>query len=322
MIDIERPWPEEALDFGDAVSGALARAGGLELARRCEVDPELRRTEVQPVLEALGLLDLDAGGSPSESAAAALAAHAAGAVVCPWPVVQTLAVPGDMRTEADAIVLVDGAIAHAEHLDLPARPAAVDLVTGARRALRANGAVRPMPLDPFGVACEAVATSTGDADVALARQVVLTAFWVAGALGRARDLAADHARERRQFGRPIVQFGGTQWHLSEIALGHDALWELASFSLARMIDDRLTRADALALRLVTLESAHSVLTHAHQILGAMGLCEEHDLTVLTRHLQPALRRPCGVSRVVTLLAEEIGQSGFDGLYPIVAPVGV
>lgn len=175
-----------------------------------------------------------------------------------------------------------------------------------------------MPLDPFGVRCDLDGEVEIDARGAIDAYLVLTSFWVAGALGRARDLAGRHARERQQFGRRIADFGAIQWHLSDIAVAHDGLWELACFSLARLIDRRLTPADALALHLTTLESARSVVDHGHQVLAAIGLCEEHDLTLITRHLQPALRRPCGPTRVASLLADEVARSGFDSLYPISA----
>jgi acyl-CoA dehydrogenase len=317
---MERRWPEEAIDFEAAVRGALTRAGGVDLARRCEADPDLRATEVHPILDGLGLLDLDLRGGEAEAAAAALAAYAAGAVVCPWPLVQQLSVPHALRAHVDAVYLNDGSVRRVEHGDVAGRAAALDVVTGEVHAIRVLQPLAPMPLDPFGVPAElagpAGPLAAEELDGVLDAHVVLAAFWAVGALGHARDLAARHARERRQFGRPIASFGGIQWHLSDIAVAHDGLWELASFNLGRLIDGRLTAADTLALQLTMLESSTAVLTHAHQILAATGLCEEHDLTVLNRHLQPLLRRPCGRTRVAGLLADEVARSGFDNLHPI------
>jgi acyl-CoA dehydrogenase-like protein len=314
---VERAWPSEALDFEAAVRGALQRAGGVDLARRCEADPTLRESVVQPLLEGLGVFELDIAGGEVEAAAGALAMTAAGSVVCPWPLVQQLAVPRAMRDELEAVYLRDGRVRRAEHLDVAGRAAAVDLLSGEAYRLRTLAPLSRMPLDPFGVRCE-----IGPGAIALPHvvdaHVVLASFWTVGALARARDLAAEHARTRRQFGRRIAEFGAVQWHLSDIATAHDGLWELASFSLARMIDGRLAPVDTLALYFTMLEAASDVLSHAHQVLAALGLCDEHDLTVLNRHLQPILRRPCGMARVLSLLGEEVARSGFDNLYPIPA----
>ena len=244
--------------------------------------------------------------------------RAAGAVVCPWPLVHQLAVPGALRGEIDAIYLRDGDISRAEHLDIAGRALALDIVTDDVYEVWPASEIRAAPLDPFGVPCETRPTAGQDVNNALGTYTVLAAFWVVGALSNAKGLAAAHARDRRQFGRRIADFGEVQWHLSDIAVAHDSLLELACFSLGRMIDDRLTLADALALQLTMGESARSLMSHAHQVLAAIGLCEEHDLTVLNRHLQPMIRRPCGVNRIVGMLADEIARSGFDNLYPVPA----
>jgi acyl-CoA dehydrogenase len=325
---MERFWSDEALEFEAGVRGALLRAGGIELARRSEVDPSVRRTVVKPIVDELGIRELDLTGGETEAAAAVLAVWAAGAFVCPWPLVQQLAVPSAFRSDVDAVYLRDGVVRRAEHLDIVGRAVAVDFVTREPRLLgiletgTCNGSgtdVSHMPLDPFGVRCE-LGANAFDLTTAVDAYVVLAAFWTVGALGSARDLAAEHARDRHQFGRRIADFGGVQWHLSDIALAHDGLWELASFSLARLIDRTLTATDTLALQFLMLDSAQKVFSHAHQVLAAIGLCDEHDLTVLERHVQPLLRRPCGITRALGLLADEVARSGFDNLYPIPAMV--
>ncbi len=315
---MERPWPDEALDFEAAVVGALSRLGGVELLRRCEAQPELRDVELRGALSALGLFDLDVHGNAVEAAAAARAMLAAGAVACPWPLVQQLSVPSALRGRVDRVYLFDRELRRAEHLDLSGRALALDLVSGEVRELVAFGGIVRAPLDPFGVPCDLGPVVDEDFNGSLGVYAVLAAFWVLGALGRARDFAVEYAKERRQFGTRIADFGAIQCHLSDLAVAHDSLWELASFSLGRMIDGRLLGADTLALQLTIAESAREVMSHAHQVLGAIGLCEEHDVTLLDRHVQPLVRRPCGASRILGLLAEEISRSGFDSLYAVAA----
>lgn len=320
---MERIWPEEAIDFEAAVSGALARLGGSELTRRCEADPSLRESMLSPVLSELGVLDLDMRAGTIEASAAARAARAAGAVACPWPLVQVLAVPVALRDTFDGLYLGDGAVRRLEHLDLCRRPLCLDVESRLLHAVEHDGAVTAMPLDPFGVSCELgeeVPISSGDLFDAA---IILGAFWVSGALASVLSLAVEHARERRQFGRRISEFGGVQWRLSDIAVAHGGLWELASFTLSRFIEHRLEPADSLALLYTMIDSARGAFDNAHQILAAIGLCDEHDLTLLERHLQPLLRRSGGLPRVLGLLSEEIQRSGFDNLYPVrPAPAGV
>lgn len=315
---MERPWPDEAIDFEAAVAGALSRLGGTEFTRRCEARPGLRDRQLRGALAELGLLELDVHGNAVEAAAAARAMLAAGSVACPWPLVQQLSVPAAIRDRVDRVYVYDRELARAEHLDLSGRCVAIDIVTGEARDVVAFGRVERAPLDPFGTACELGALADDELSGAIGTHAVLAAFWVLGALGRARDLTVEYAKDRRQFGTRIADFGAVQWHLSDLAVAHDSLWELATFSLGRMIDERLLRADVLALRLTILESAQAVMSHAHQVLGAIGLCEEHDVALLDRHIQPLVRRPCGVSRVLGLLVDEILRSGFDGIYPVAA----
>jgi acyl-CoA dehydrogenase len=315
---VERSWPDEARDFEAAVVGALSRLGGIELARRCEAEPELRDLELRDALSDLGLFDLDVHGSAVEAAAAARAMLAAGSVACPWPLVQQLSVPAGLRDRVDRVYLCDRELRRAEHLDLGGRSVALDIVTGEVRDVVAFGGVVRAPLDPFGVPCELASVVDDELNGSLGVHAVLAAFWVLGALGRARDIAVEYAKERRQFGTRIADFGAVQWHLSDLAVAHDSLWELASFTLGRMIDDRLLPADTLALQLTIAESAQAVMSHSHQILGAIGLCDEHDVTLLDRHVQALVRRPSGTSRILGLLVDEISRSGFDTLYPVAA----
>ncbi len=73
-------------------------------------------------------------------------------------------------------------------------------------------------------------------------------------------------------------------------------------------------ADVLALRLHALEVARSVLRTTQQLHGAAGVCDEYDVSVIARHLQPALRLPTSSERTVTLLAGAIAADGFAGLF--------
>jgi hypothetical protein len=316
---MKSPWPAEARAFQESVSGTLERAGGIELTRECETSPILRATRIGPELNALNIDDLDPSAGALDAATAALAVRAAGNVLCPWPVVARLATPRALRDRVDGIYLVDGDPKRLEHLDLLERPAAYDVRTGELHEVVAEGEISRVPLDPFGVPCRLGERIEGPTAELLGAPVVLGAYWVLGAADRIVAQVAEYAAERHQFGRPIAAFGAIQWRLSDMAVAHAGLDELAGFTLLRYGDGRATRADLLGLRLSTIQSAARALTHGHQILGAIGLCEEHDVTVIDRHLQAALRRQGGATATTRLLAEAVAVDGFDAIHPI-APV--
>jgi hypothetical protein len=134
----------------------------------------------------------------------------------------------------------------------------------------------------------------------------------------AAELAVTHAREREQFGRKIGKFGEIRWRIADIAVAVDGLAELALHAWWLLRAGDAGPADVLALRVHVLESADVVLANGHQVLGAMGPCEEHDLAVIDRHLQSVLHRPAGRIASTDLLARAVARDGFDGIYPVEA----
>jgi hypothetical protein len=308
---VNRTLPPEAIAFAQATRSAMSRLGGVEMARRAEQAPELRRLEVEPALRELGLLDLAPLTDEVEAIAAAMAIREAGAVVCPWPLV---AVVGCDVRGADALYVSAGAPARLEHLDLAGDAVAVT----AHRALvsvTADGPIAPTPLDPFGSRCLAVAReAAGVADGHLA--LLLGAQWIFGALSTVTTLSIAYSRERQQFGRPIGDFGAVRWRLADMAVARAGLEELATFTLWRYVSGLMTAADVLALRVYALEAAETILTHGHQVFAAIGLCDEHDMSIIDRHLQPVLRRPAGLAAAEQALAAALASDGFDALFPL------
>lgn len=313
---MRRDWPETAVAYEESVTKALRDLGGVDLARAAQAVPARRLAAVRPVLEQLGLATLDVWGDEEESAAAVLGVRAAGAAVLPWPLTHALAVPAHLRPDVDGIYLTAGTPSRLDHADLFERAVAVDVVDGMARAVRAV-APHAAPLDPFGVGIAFGDLNIDfDSERAVATHTMLGAFWVAGALGTVVDLATTHARDREQFGRPIGSFGEIRWRLADLAVARDGLDELALHAWWLLRQGATTEADVLALRVQTIEAAQVVLANGHQVLGAMGLCEEHDVAVIDRHLQPALHRPLGRLASTDLLARAIARHGFDGLFPV------
>jgi alkylation response protein AidB-like acyl-CoA dehydrogenase len=58
-----------------------------------------------------------------------------------------------------------------------------------------------------------------------------------------------------------------------------------------------------------------VLRSAQQLHGAAGVCDEYDVSIIARLVQPALRLPMGTEPTVAALAASIAAEGFTGLFP-------
>jgi alkylation response protein AidB-like acyl-CoA dehydrogenase len=144
----------------------------------------------------------------------------------------------------------------------------------------------------------------------------LVAWTVLGTLERAVELATEHVVARVQFGQPLAAFQAVQFQLADAAVAVAGLRELAGFTLWRLGQDPAgARADVLALRLHALETARPVLRSAQQLHGAAGVCDEYDVSIIARLVQPALRLPMGTEPTVAALAASIAAEGFTGLFP-------
>jgi hypothetical protein len=144
---------------------------------------------------------------------------------------------------------------------------------------------------------------------------VLAAFFVLGALEQALDLATTYATERVAFGSPISAYQGVAFPIADAGSELQALYELSLSTLWSTYKAPATaRVDALALRWATLDIARRVLRIAHQVLGAVGLCDEHDLTVITLGVQARLRLPYDLGASMTHLEEAVARHGFDSIF--------
>jgi hypothetical protein len=312
---MNREFPAEAVEFAAAVRGALGRVGGTDLARRAEADPSVRHDELRPVLDDLGFLDLAPLEGEVELAAAALGLREAGAVACPWPLVQQLSVPATLGGGHDAVYVGTADTARLSHLDLVERPLLVTVEGAGYEVTSAAAGPRPVPLDPFGAPCMLAPGAAGTPGLT-ELYFTLEAFYLLGGLRTVLAMAAEYAGQRQQFGRPIGRFGAARWRLSDMAVATAGLEELAAYTLWRQIAGRLSASDALALRYVALDSARLVLHQGHQLFAAIGLCDEHDLALIDRHMQPFLRRPFGIAETNRRFAVSLDHHGFDALFPI------
>lgn len=111
---------------------------------------------------------------------------------------------------------------------------------------------------------------------------VLLAAQIAGALDAVLSLSTDYATTRTQFGRPIAKFQAVQHLAASLAMETAAAGAAADFGL-RLYHDHPTLAAAVA-KGRSSKAATAGAAIAHQIHGAIGVTEEHDLHRLTRAL--------------------------------------
>jgi Acyl-CoA dehydrogenase, C-terminal domain len=313
--------PAIAIEFGDAAARAFADAGDVDLARRAEARPETRTDVVAPLLDRLGARDLRVTDDVDTALAGGELCRVAGRCALPYPVAGVLAGGPDRP----ALALVDPVLLRADHGDLLPRwrLAAIDGGAWVSWEGRPAGAPLGTVLGPFVVDMHVVdvdvapagpgAGAGGPVDVPML--ITLGAWQILGTLERALELAVEHVNARHQFGRPLARFQAVQFQIADATVAVQSLRELARFTMWRLSAAPLDRSvDALALRVQALEAAQAVLRTCHQLHGAVGFCDEHDLSVLSRHVQPQLRLGGGLEATTEHLMAAIDHTGFDSLF--------
>jgi alkylation response protein AidB-like acyl-CoA dehydrogenase len=98
----------------------------------------------------------------------------------------------------------------------------------------------------------------------------------------AYELALEHSRERRQFGRPISEFQGLQWMLADMSTGLAAAQALiykAAGGAGEGFPDPLEAAQA---KVFAAETAIRVANDALQVFGASGYSRNNPLERMVR----------------------------------------
>lgn len=302
--------PEVCVQVRDACDTAFRRAGGAQVARRAERDPDLRRSVVRELVDSLGVAEVDARAGIEEAMTAAEICRAAGRYAIPYPLVAWLAAPPGYS----GIAVACGGRASVDHADILAPMAVVDLAGTLRRVVRASTPIR-QPLAPF-VSEVVVSDPVGHGhqwDAAL--WMTLSAWWVLGACESAADLTATHVSSRSQFGGPLAKLQSVRFRVADMAVATGGLHEMLKYTAWRLVnvpEDALV--DALAARVLSQETWDEVFGSAHQLHGALGFCDDHDLSVLSRHLQPFIRLPLDQEASLSALLETVDQQGLEGLY--------
>ncbi len=99
----------------------------------------------------------------------------------------------------------------------------------------------------------------------------------------ALDEAASYARQREQFGKPIISFQGVQFMLADMAIKIEAARSLV-YAVARAIDGgekRISKESAMA-KVFASDTAMQVTVDAVQILGGYGYMKEYPVEKMMR----------------------------------------
>ena len=305
--------PDEALEFAASARRAFVTTlGGVDAARQAEENPAWRASEVANVLEGLGIDELDPRSDADTLAAAAALCEEAGRIVLPYPL------PAALLRDRDGLpfAVVPPGRGRVDHGDLFDHWLVATIEGEVRRAIANKGALGSR-LGPFVADLVADEAPLGSATDDVALHLTLTAWQVLGTADRAVELAVDHVSTRMQFGKPLAAFQAVQFQLADAAVAVAGLRELAHFTLWRLAvapGPHATLPDVLALRVHALDVARAVLRASQQLHGAAGVCDEYDISVLARHVQPALRLPFGAERTAAELAAAIQCHGFEGLF--------
>jgi hypothetical protein len=306
--------PDVAVDFGASAHGAFVAAGGVDLSRRVEADPTLRTSMVGRMLAELGALDLRLGEGIESDFAAGELCRVAGRVALPYPLAATLSSADEDGRPLGLVATDLPRVDHASQFP-EWRVATLD---GAS-SWYASAKSEPLGarLGPFVNDVQLTSPDLGPTDPS--GFLTLSSWQLLGTVERALELVVAHVTSREQFGKPLSALQSVQFQVADVAVAVHSLRELCSFTLWRLsVDAPGHLVDALALRVHALETSVAALRACHQLHGAIGLCQEHDLSVLNRHAQAALRLPMGLEDTTEHLLAAIATSGFDSLF---APVG-
>ncbi|MGA5896622.1 acyl-CoA dehydrogenase family protein [Streptomyces venetus] len=232
-----------------------------------------------------------AGGVGLGLPEAVLLFEEAGRALLPGPLVATHlaagAVPGAATGET-VVAAVDGGLV--EWLEQ------ADVVRG-----DAAGAVPLRSLDPLTPLHRVPGGPAASPDPVA---VLLTAAEQLGTAGRVCELAAQHARAREQFGRPIGAFQAVA-HLCAGMLVRTETARAAVYAAAVTADP----VDIAAARLLAAEAAVRGARDCLQVHGGMGFTWESEVHLHLKRAWVRTQRTGGVTESEELLAAELSAGG-------------
>lgn len=298
--------PQDIADFAAVAAKRFARLGGPSAALRAETDDTIRG-EARRALDDVGGFDLDARSD--DALAAAVLCRAAGATALPYPLVEEL-----LAIDGARLALVNPGAPRIDHGDLPGEWVATDLDGNRYRpqmSSRTSAKLGPF-LVPATLPEPDGTVPAADIDLHL----MLGSWWILGAVQRSLQIVTGHVRARVQFGQPLAAFQAVRFAVADAEVAVRGLHELAKYTIWRLesAPAPVRSADALVLRLKAVDTAKQGLRTAHQLLGALGFCDESDISVLDRHTQPLIRLPVGAEGLTLRLIPDVRDGRLETLF--------
>ncbi len=317
-MSLDLAFSSEQLAVGEAVAGfCRERVGGAPPAGDCPAD------WWQDLAE-LGVLELASPDGEGGALDAVAAFEELGAAAFPGPVVEAL-IGGQVLRREERAAVARGAlrVSVGTHDLAPFVPGCeVQLEVSGQSLFRAPLAagfesLSSLDAEPVarGVRTREERLERSRAGLDLGR--LLLAAYLVGAARRVVALAADHARTRTQFGRPIGDFQAVAHPLADVYIGV-ASAETLTHAAACEWDERrdegegpspgLAAAAWLAAREAALEACHV----AHQVMGAQGMTLEGPLYPLSRRIRQRASHAIGTATaresMVARLDARVGES--------------
>jgi acyl-CoA dehydrogenase len=306
--------PEDITEFAAVAAKRFARFGGPQAALRAETEEHLR-DDAGSALADLGAFDLDVRSCADDLLAAAVLCQAAGAAALPYPLAEEL-----LAIDGARLALVNPEAPRIDHGDLAGEWIAADL-DGTRYHVQPSSRTSAK-LGPFLVPANLTGPDGTVPAADVDKHLTLGSWRILGALQQALEITRLHVTARMQFGKPLAEFQAVRFTIADASVAVRGLFELAKFTISRPESTaaRLRSADALVLRLKAVDTARQVLRTAHQLLGALGFCDESDVSVLDRHTQPLIRLPVSSEMLALRLIPDIGSGHLETLFsePIAA----
>lgn len=297
-------------DLTSAFTDMMRSAGGVDLARRAEDTPAVRE-ELATVLSTFGAWDIDPYADEEQATFAAAVCHRAGLLNLPYPIADRMTAHG--LDGIDACCVLNSTSPLVGHGDLGLRWAGVR--DGALWSLRETGSDQARTrIAPF--ASEVVVGDVLPSTSAARREtasLLLSGFVLLGMCDAAARDTYDYVGTRRQFGSPVGSFQGLRFSLTDVATVLQGAHELGLYALWSFAHSRAEAlADALSFRIAVLEAADTTFSRTHQAHGAIGLCDETDLSWLSRHSRVLRHAPWGITRSERRLFEVSGTASVVG----------
>lgn len=300
--------PEDIADFAAVAAKRFARFGGPQAALRAETEEPIRQ-DARAALVDLGAFDLGVRSASEDLLAAAVLCQAAGAAALPYPLVEEL-----LAIDGARLALVNSEAPRIDHGDLPGDWIAADL-DGTRYhpqlSSRTNAKLGPF-LVPAILSEPDGTVPSADVDLHL----VLGSWRILGALQQSLAITRQHVLARMQFDKPLAEFQAVRFTIANASVAVRGLDELAKYTISRAesTPTQVRSADALILRLKAADTARQVLRSAHQLLGALGFCDESDVSVLDRHTQPLIRLPVSSEMLALRLIPSVRSGQLETLF--------